>query len=190
MQAIGRSVGRAEASGLYQSTKTVAEVTSSFVAGMDDLLRHAGERTDIARKELRRLPPEALAACFPLLQPILARAREVEARAESSVRAERERQELQRQQQNAAEAGLMNEAWITKAKAVIRDRLKDPRSGEFRSLRVSKTAGVPVVCGEISSRNSFGGRNGFQRVISAGRPDLTFLEEEVRDMDSVWRTFC
>jgi hypothetical protein len=85
---------------------------------------------------------------------------------------------------------LKNEAWIAKAKDAIKDRLKDPRSAEFKRLVVSRTGGVPVVCGEVSSKNSFGGRNGFQRVVSAARPDLTFLEEEVGDMDSVWRKFC
>lgn len=83
-----------------------------------------------------------------------------------------------------------NELWIVKAKDAIKGRLKDPRSAEFRRLVVSRAGGVPMVCGEVSSKNSFGGRNGFQRVVSAARPDLTFLEEEVEDMDSVWRKFC
>jgi hypothetical protein len=85
---------------------------------------------------------------------------------------------------------IKNQAWIAKAKDAIKDRLKDPHSAEFRRLVVSRTGGVPVVCGEVSSKNSFGGRNGFQRVVSAARPDLTFLEEDVGDMDSVWRSFC
>lgn len=89
-----------------------------------------------------------------------------------------------------ADEWAKNELWIVKAKNAIKDRLKDPRSAEFRRLVVSRTGGVPMVCGEVSSKNSFGGRNGFQRVVSAARPDLTFLEEEVQDMDSVWRKFC
>jgi hypothetical protein len=89
-----------------------------------------------------------------------------------------------------ADEWTKNELWIVKAKEAVKDRLKDPRSAEFRRFVVSRTGGVPMVCGEVSSKNSFGGRNGFQRVVSAARPDLTFLEEEVEDMDSVWRKFC
>lgn len=89
-----------------------------------------------------------------------------------------------------ADEWAKSELWIVKAKDAIKDRLKDPRSAEFRRLVVSRTGGVPMVCGEVSSNNSFGGRNGFQRVVSAARPDLTFLEEEVEDMDAVWRKFC
>jgi|GEM_PF-2430491 len=190
VQALGRGVARAEARGLYNSTRSVAEAAASFVAGMDDLLGHAGARSDPARRELRQLPVSALSACFPLLEPVLAHARDVARWAEAKAKAEQERQEAQRQRQVTVEAELKNEAWIAKAKDAIKDRLKDPRSAQFGRLAVSRTGGVPMVCGEVSSKNSFGGRNGFQRVVSAARPDLTFLEEEVEDMDSVWRKFC
>lgn len=190
IQALGRGVSRAEASGLAQSKKSVAEAAASFIAAMDDLLRHAGERADPARKQLRELPMAVLPVCFPLLVPVLAHGREVEEQAKRVVKAERERQEAQRLRKIELEARLRGDAWVAKAKAAIKDRLKDPHSAEFRSLRVSTKGGVPVVCGEVSSKNSFGGRSGFQRIVSAARPDLTFLEEEVGDMDSVWRMFC
>lgn len=190
VQALGRGMARTEAHGLHNNTRSVAEAAASFIAGMDDLLGHAGERADPARRELRQLPVTALAACFPLLEPVLARAREVERRAETMAKAESERQEAQRQRQATVETELQNEAWIEKAKDAIKDRLKDPRSAEFRRLVVSRTGGIPMVCGEVSSRNGFGGRNGFQRVVSAARPDLTFLEEAIGDMDAVWRKFC
>lgn len=94
------------------------------------------------------------------------------------------------ERQADADEWAKNELWIVKAKDAIKGRLKDARSAEFRHLVVSRAGGVPMVCGEVSSKNSFGGRNGFQRVVSAARPDLTFLEEDVEDMDSVWRKFC
>jgi hypothetical protein len=79
---------------------------------------------------------------------------------------------------------------LAKAKDAIKARLKDPRSAEFRGLVVRRSGDLPMVCGEVTSKNSFGGRNGFQRVVSAARPDLTFLEEEFDDMEAVWRKFC
>lgn len=183
VQASGREIALSERDALQRDPKSDAEVLASFTARMDFRLRRAGARNEPVRAELRKLPAANMSACFPLLEPVL-----IQARRMAEAQAELEKQEAQRQA--APEEKLKNEAWIAKAKDAIKDRLKDPRSAEFRRLVVSRTGGVPMVCGEVSSKNSFGGRNGFQRVVSAARPDLTFLEEEVEDMDSVWRRFC
>ena len=82
-------------------------------------------------------------------------------------------------------------AWIGRGKDMVRGRLKDSQSAEFRNVffhRGSKN--IPVTCGEVNSKNSFGGYSGFEYFISAGKSDLTFLESEVSDFSNLWNQFC
>lgn len=80
---------------------------------------------------------------------------------------------------------------IERGKEAIRQRMKDPDSAKFRAVYFHLgREGVPVTCGEVNAKNAFGGMAGFQRFISAGRQDLTFLERDVKDFDVAWRRFC
>ncbi|WFC43183.1 hypothetical protein [Pseudoxanthomonas sp. SE1] len=55
------------------------------------------------------------------------------------------------------------ERFQDQAQRDIRASLKDPKSAEFRNLSVNPgLSGVRVVCGEVNSRNSFGGYTGFR----------------------------
>jgi len=47
-----------------------------------------------------------------------------------------------------------------------------------------------MTCGEVNSKNSFGGYGGYQKFVSAGKAELTFLEEEVSDFNVVWNRKC
>jgi len=49
-----------------------------------------------------------------------------------------------------------------------------------------------MTCGEVNSKNSFGGYGGFQKFVSAGRAELTFLSEQMTDGDfvEVWNRMC
>lgn len=83
--------------------------------------------------------------------------------------------------------------WMVRGKAAVLEKLKDPDSADFRNVRFHQGKdGVPMTCGEVNSKNSFGGYGGFQRFISAGRADLTFLAEQMdaRDFAEVWNQFC
>lgn len=53
---------------------------------------------------------------------------------------------------------------IEYAQVNLRSLLKDPNSAEFRGLQAytRDIAGVYVVCGQVNSKNSFGGYTGFQ----------------------------
>lgn len=82
------------------------------------------------------------------------------------------------------------EIWIVQGQDAVRQKLKDPDSASFRNAGVSNKSGLPVSCGEVNSKNSFGGFTGFQRYVSAGSADFTFLEEEVKDFDELWRKMC
>jgi len=81
--------------------------------------------------------------------------------------------------------------WMERGKDAVREKLKDPRSAEFRNVFFHRGPdGVPMTCGEVNSKNSFGGRRGFQKFVSAGQVDLTYLEEEVSDFYTVWNRLC
>ena len=81
--------------------------------------------------------------------------------------------------------------WIEKGKDAVRLKLKDADSAEFRNVYFKRGSdGVPVACGEVNSKNSFGGYSGYQQFISAGKPELTYLQEQASDFDTVWRRFC
>ncbi|WP_115389819.1 hypothetical protein [Shewanella algae] len=70
-------------------------------------------------------------------------------------------------------------------------RLKDPKSAEFKDVYFFRGAdNVPMTCGQVNSKNSFGGFVGFQHFVSGGSPDMTFLQNEVDDFASVWNKFC
>ncbi len=60
----------------------------------------------------------------------------------------------------------------------VRKKLRDPDSAEFSNLRVSSKGAADIVCGEVNSRNGFGGKSGKQKFISNGF-NLSFLEEKV-----------
>ncbi|RKG40717.1 hypothetical protein [Acinetobacter sp. WCHAc060007] len=67
----------------------------------------------------------------------------------------------------------------------VKKLLKDPSSAEFRNMN--------GLCGEVNSKNSFGGYGGYKRFI--GTPDLTIIEGENAEIDQatfdeVWQKMC
>jgi len=93
----------------------------------------------------------------------------------------------------AAEESSKEFAWVERGKDAVRAKLKDPDSAQFRNVRFHRGKdGVPMTCGEVNSKNSFGGYGGFQKFVSAGRAELTFLSEQMTDGDfvEVWNRMC
>ena len=81
--------------------------------------------------------------------------------------------------------------WIEKGKSAVRHKLKDGDSAIFRSTFFHRGKdNVPMSCGEVNSKNSFGAMTGYQRYISAASHESTFLEEQIDDFDIVWNKFC
>lgn len=83
--------------------------------------------------------------------------------------------------------------WIARGQEAAKAKLKDPGSAQFRAVYFNRaTDGLPVTCGEVNSRNSFGGYSGHQKFISAGKPELTYLEEQMAagEFAKVWNTLC
>jgi hypothetical protein len=82
-------------------------------------------------------------------------------------------------------------AWMQKGMELVKARLKDPDSAKFKGVYfVRGKAGVPVTCGQVNSRNSFGGYTGFVPFLSAGRAEFTFFPDDVDDWPTLWGTFC
>lgn len=83
-------------------------------------------------------------------------------------------------------------AWIERGKDQIKTRLKDPDSASFREVHFYSGGGVPVTCGEVNSKNSFGGYTGFERFIAAGS-QLAVVESDMTspsELAEVWEKFC
>ncbi|HEY9566927.1 MAG TPA: hypothetical protein VIR38_02455 [Thalassobaculum sp.] len=81
-------------------------------------------------------------------------------------------------------------AWMDRGMDMVRSILKDGDSAKFRGVFFSDGGGVPTSCGEVNAKNAFGGYRGFQRFMSAGSTELTFIEEQVTDFGTVWAKFC
>ena len=82
-------------------------------------------------------------------------------------------------------------AWMELGKDMVREKLKDPDSARFRNVFFNRGRdNVPIACGEVNARNSFGGYTGFERFLSAGSRDLTLLESEASDFGVQWSRFC
>lgn len=79
--------------------------------------------------------------------------------------------------------------WIAHSQDGIKNRLKDPSSAEFRNVFFSASSGKPMVCGEVNSKNGFGGYSGYQRFVAAG-DSLAFLESDVKDFRVLWNKVC
>jgi len=81
--------------------------------------------------------------------------------------------------------------WVSAGKIATKAKLKDSSSAEFRNVYFNRGSdNIPMTCGEVNSKNSFGSYTGYQRFVSAGKSELTFLEEQVPDFNTVWNRFC
>lgn len=70
----------------------------------------------------------------------------------------------------------------------VKLKLKDPESAQFQNQFIGIGGGP---CGEVNSKNSFGGYTGFKRYISAGEA-LTVTESDMapEEFNISWRQFC
>lgn len=82
-------------------------------------------------------------------------------------------------------------AWMDKGMDLIKLKLRDGKSAQFRNVYFHKGAeNVPVTCGEVNAKNGFGAHNGYVKFVSAGRSEFTFLEHDVSDFSKLWARLC
>ena len=72
------------------------------------------------------------------------------------------------------------------AREAVKDRLKDPDSAKFKSEKINGT----TVCGEVNSKNSYGGYIGFKRYIVRNDGGVTFDGEYPELFQGWWEGNC
>lgn len=81
--------------------------------------------------------------------------------------------------------------WMIKGQEAVKSRLRDPDSAKWGQISFSwGVGGVPTVCGQVNSKNGFGGYTGMQEFITVGRSDFTFFATDVDDFAGLWETMC
>lgn len=78
---------------------------------------------------------------------------------------------------------------IERWKDFVREHLKDPKSAEFRNVYPSQTPkGTPAICGEVNSKNAFGGYTGYKPFIIFADAEMLYLE--VPYIMTMWENVC
>ena len=76
----------------------------------------------------------------------------------------------------------------------VKSRLKDPASALFKDVAAHETSkGAIAVCGQVNSKNSFGGYGGFEGFITNGLPNFTLLQSDIlpdKRWREMWRKAC
>lgn len=80
---------------------------------------------------------------------------------------------------------------IGNAEYAISQQMRDPESAQFRDVSVHAVAGgEKVVCGEVNSKNGYGGYAGFQRFVATGRSSFLESQMESKSFALVWKSLC
>lgn len=95
------------------------------------------------------------------------------------------------EEERAKSAPPSDRILIQNAQEAIRQTLRDPASAEFRNDGVRIVADSQrIVCGEVNSKNGFGGYAGFQRYISTGRAAFVESQMQAESFALTWKTLC
>lgn len=77
-----------------------------------------------------------------------------------------------------------------KAQELVKERLKDADSAKFQKLSPHTLSnGGIVICGEVNSKNKYGGYTGFQKFYSTGE-SVRFREDAPSTFDGVYQMVC
>jgi hypothetical protein len=83
------------------------------------------------------------------------------------------------------------ENFVRFAKAAATQSFKDPSSAQYRVLFISGNV-LPVLCGEVNGKNSYGAYVGFRRFYASGQEMLNAVETEREAMvfEKMWPSMC
>ena len=76
------------------------------------------------------------------------------------------------------------------ARMAVSDRLRDPNSARFEGVFVSRSSGLPVVCGQVNAKNAFGGYAGAKPFYFAGRVAVIADAGNVEEFRTAWTDLC
>lgn len=85
--------------------------------------------------------------------------------------------------------GVSNHLIKNKYRSVLEEKLRDPASAQYRNevlYLFSDDSGT--LCGEVNSKNSFGGYTGFKRFMAYKK--FAFIEDVAGDFGVVWENGC
>lgn len=101
-------------------------------------------------------------------------------------------QAQRKKKSEASDLKSKQDVWIVMGQDAVKERLKDPSSARFKDVFFHRGAdNVPMTCGQVNSKNSFGGYTGYKRFVSAGKPELTFIDgDSVEDFSEIWNRLC
>lgn len=83
--------------------------------------------------------------------------------------------------------------WIEASKDAVRAQLKDGNSAQFRNVIFHRGKdGLPMVCGQVNSRNSYGAYGGYQLFAASGRNGPVVLQEQMepKEFGKVMKRLC
>lgn len=87
----------------------------------------------------------------------------------------------------------MHVSMMSSAMNEIKKRLRDPKSAQFRNVRlVTGSTDVTVTCGDVNSKNGFGGYAGYSSFVSNG-VSVTYLASDFKKPEEflkLWNTLC
>jgi hypothetical protein len=79
---------------------------------------------------------------------------------------------------------------IWDAKEVFKRRLKDPESVRWGTLIVARFSGSPVVCGDASAKNGFGGYTGMEDFLVINGAAVTSGDVGEKLFVKTWNSSC
>ena len=80
---------------------------------------------------------------------------------------------------------------MLKGMDAVKARIKNSESAQFKNVLLHRGSNnIQMICGEVNSKDGYDNYSGFQRFISAGRTDLTLLEDKNTDLSEIWNKFC
>jgi hypothetical protein len=68
-------------------------------------------------------------------------------------------------------------AFVVQAKANLVESFKDPNAAQYRGLFVSKDGSLPVLCGEVNGKNSYGAYVGFRKFFATDARALKLIDD-------------
>lgn len=88
---------------------------------------------------------------------------------------------------------VQQQLWVARTEEAVRSQMRNPDTVRFRRSYFKIFQGqLPMVCGEVSAENGFGGRSGYQRYIAAGETFGPVLEEMMApgEFAQTWNQIC
>ncbi|OED41995.1 hypothetical protein AB833_08190 [Chromatiales bacterium (ex Bugula neritina AB1)] len=80
--------------------------------------------------------------------------------------------------------------FVRTAEKLVKSRLKDPKSAKFKDTYFTNLNGSSTVCGQVNSKNGFGGFSGYLNFITIIGLEQTILKTDPYDFTKLWREFC